>query len=79
MWRDQGPNYHEWLQVIEHNADLDFEGLKAIGERIEQDEGRLSQAQRAELLRRLGDLQIQAANRDRVFAHRQPVTGPSGS
>lgn len=79
MWRNQGPNYQEWLGIIEHNADLDFEGLKAIAERIEQEPGRLSEAQRGELLRRIGDLQIQAVNRASVFSHREPVTGPSGS
>lgn len=79
MWRDQGPNYREWLGIIEHNADLDFEGLKAIAERIETEPGRLSEAQRGELLRRIGDLQIQAANRPSVFSHREPLTGPSGS
>jgi|GEM_PF-3002071 len=79
MWRDQGPNYREWLSVLDHNADLDFDGLKALAERIEQEPGRLSAAQRGELLRRIGDLQIQAANRGSVFTHSKPLTGPSGS
>ena len=60
---NQGPTYQEWLEVINHRAHHSFEDLKAIAERIEDTEcTRLTEAQRADLLHRLGDLQIAAAN-----------------
>ena len=59
-----GPTYNEWLEVINHRAHHSFDDLKAIAERIEEEgtHSRLTSAQRADLLRRLGDLQIAAAN-----------------
>ena len=59
-----GPTYKEWLEVISHRAHHSFEDLKAIAERIEEERefSRLTSAQRADLLERLGDLQIAAAN-----------------
>ena len=63
MAANLGPTYKEWLEVINHRAHHSFEDLQAIAERIEDTEcTRLSQAQRADLLHRLGDLQIAAAN-----------------
>ena len=63
MAANLGPTYREWLEVINHRAHHSFEDLKAIAERIEDTEcSRLTSAQRADLLERLGDLQIAAAN-----------------
>ncbi len=79
MWHHQGPNYREWLELIKNNAELDFDGLKAMAERIEREGGRLSQGQRADLLSRLGTMQVRAAKHGRHFRHAAPVTGPSAS
>lgn len=66
-----GPTYNEWLEVINHKAHHSFEDLKAIAERIEDREGtRLTSAQHADLLHRLGDLQIAAANHAAQYEHR---------
>ncbi len=61
---NSGPTYREWLEVINHRAHHSFSELKAIAERIEEERefSRLTSAQRADLLERLGDLQIAAAN-----------------
>lgn len=64
MALSSGPTYSEWLEFINHHAHRSFGDLKAIAERIEKDgkSSRLTSAQRADLLERLGDLQIDAAN-----------------
>ncbi len=58
-----GPTYREWLEFINHRAHGSFSDLKAISRRIEAEgkSSRLTSAQRADLLERLGDLQISAA------------------
>lgn len=60
-----GPTYSEWLEFINHHAHRNFGDLKAIAMRIEEEGkgSRLTTAQREDLLERLGDLQIDAANR----------------
>ena len=64
-----GPTYNEWLEVINHRAHHSFEDLKAIAERIEEEEfSRLTAAQRADLLHRLGDLQIAVLNHKEALA-----------
>ena len=59
-----GPTYSEWLEFINHRAHRNFDDLRAIAKRIEEEgkSSRLTGAQRADLLERLGDLQIDAAN-----------------
>ncbi|MDZ7703080.1 MAG: hypothetical protein U5L04_01180 [Trueperaceae bacterium] len=65
MASNRGPSYHEWCDVLAHTSNYSFDELKAISERIEEKEAsRLSTAQRADLLQRLGDLQIAAARRE---------------
>ena len=65
---NRGPTYREWLEVINHNAHHSFEDLKAITERVEDRTcSRLTEAQRADLLHRLGDLQIAAANHEQAL------------
>lgn len=65
METNRGPSYREWCDVLEHTSNHSFDALKAISERIEEKEvSRLSAAQRADLLQRLGDLQIAAAQRE---------------
>ncbi len=60
-----GPNYREWREVLAHTSNYSFNELKELTERIEEREGsRLSEAQRAELLQMLGDLQIAAVRRE---------------
>jgi len=73
-----GPNYREWVQILEHNKAIGFEELRSLAKRIEGDT-RLTEAQRGELLRRLGDLQVAAANRTSSFTHHEVNTGPAGS
>ena len=64
-----GPTYNEWLEVIHHSAHHSFEDLKAIAERIEDKAcSRLTAAQRADLLNRLGDLQIAVLNHEDALA-----------
>ena len=60
-----GPTYSEWLEFINHRAHRSFDDLQAIARRIEEEgkDSRLTSAQREDLLERLGDLQIDAANR----------------
>ncbi len=60
-----GPTYSEWLEFINRHAHRNFGDLKAIAKRIEEEgkSSRLTTAQREDLLERLGDLQIDAANR----------------
>jgi hypothetical protein len=66
MHNNAGPTYREWLEVINHHANSDFNSLKEISKQIEacKDFSQLSEAQRARLLRKLGDLQIAAAQMD---------------
>jgi hypothetical protein len=66
MHNNAGPTYREWLEVINHHANSDFNSLKEISKQIEacKDFSQLSEAQRARLLRKLGDLQIAAAQKD---------------
>lgn len=65
MTFNSGPTYSEWLEFINHRAHRTFNDLRAIAKRIEEegDSSRLTSAQREDLLERLGDLQIDAANR----------------
>lgn len=62
---NSGPTYSEWLEFINHHAHCDFDDLRATAKRIEEEgkNSRLTSAQREDLLGRLGDLQIDAANR----------------
>lgn len=66
MQNNVGPTYREWLNVINHNASSDFNSLKEIAKQIEscKDFSQLSESQRARLLRKLGDLQIAAAQKE---------------
>ncbi len=65
MTFDSGPTYSEWLEFISHRAHRSFDDLRAIAKRIEEEgkSSRLTSAQREDLLERLGDLQVDAANR----------------
>lgn len=64
MTFNPGPTYQEWLDVISHSTTLGFEDLQAMAQRIEEDPGQLTKGQRAELLRKLGDMQVAAAKKD---------------
>ena len=64
MTFNSGPTYNEWPEFINHRAHRSFDDLRAIAGRIEGEgkSSRLTGAQREDLLERLGDLQIDAAN-----------------
>lgn len=77
-----GPSYREWLDVLEHAKNATYDELHAIAERIDAEghDSRLTQGQRAELLRKLGDLQIAAAQREEIFHGDHSLrTGPAMS
>lgn len=73
-----GPSYREWIDVIEHGKLASFAELKAIAERIESSEiSPLTEGQRAELLARLGDLQVRAARRHGFRDKHDLKSGPA--
>ncbi len=76
-----GPSYREWLDVIEHNKLTSFVELKALAQRIERsDISPLTGGQRANLLRRLGELQVTAAKSVRgVHGKHDLRSGPATS
>jgi hypothetical protein len=65
MTTNPGPSYHEWLDILAHSKHASFSELQKLSRRIEnsKDFAHLTPGQRADLLRRLGDLQVAAANR----------------
>lgn len=65
MMTNPGPSYREWLEVIAQHQHASFSELQKLSRRIEssKDFAHLTPGQRAELLRRLGDLQVAAAQR----------------
>jgi hypothetical protein len=75
-----GPSYREWIDVIEHSKLASFEELRAMAERIESsDVSPLTEGQRADLLERLGDLQVAASQRQGLTDKHDLRSGPAMS
>lgn len=73
-----GPSYREWIDVIEHSKLASFDELKAMADRIESsDISPLTEGQRADLLQRLGDLQVAAARRSGFTDKHDLKSGPA--
>jgi hypothetical protein len=75
-----GPSYREWIDVIAHSRLASFGELKAMAERIaSSDVSPLTEGQRADLLERLGDLQVAAAQRHGFTDSHDLKSGPAMS
>lgn len=69
MTINPGPSYSEWLNVLSHAKTASFDELQRIAQRIAEstETSHLTEGQRAELLGKLGDLQVAAAHRTNPF------------
>lgn len=81
MNRRTGPSYQEWIEVLDHSKLASYDELHAIATRINDSKiTPMTEGQRAQLLRRIGDLQVSALKRKNPVGSRHDLrTGPAMS